>query len=131
METNEMTWKRRDLSGIFIFDILPQDNGKKKPTCIEDCTEETRVEWLKTLDRAAIKRCGEVMNETMARLWNFLKPEEQLQFGNGKPYCALTGRLTKQSLIEEINKFCKLLKYLAIAFGVCTPNSEAALTDYK
>ena len=35
----------RNLSGIFIFDKL-EGEEKPIPTCIEDCTPETRLKWL-------------------------------------------------------------------------------------
>lgn len=34
--------KRRNLSGIFIFDKL-EGEEKPTPTCLEDCTPETRL----------------------------------------------------------------------------------------
>lgn len=36
--------KRRNLSGIFIFDKL-EGEEKPTPTCLEDCTPETRLKW--------------------------------------------------------------------------------------
>ena len=36
---------RRNLSGIFIFDKL-EGEEKPIPTCIEDCTPETKLKWL-------------------------------------------------------------------------------------
>lgn len=37
--------KRRNISGIYIFDKFPTDE-KRQPTCIEDCSQDTRREWL-------------------------------------------------------------------------------------
>lgn len=56
---------RNNLSGIFIFDKLEGDE-QKLPTCIEDCNENTRNEWLETLDEEALIR-------TVHRLCNVLK----------------------------------------------------------
>ena len=39
--------KRRDLSGIFIFDTFPGEIHRR-PTCIEDCQTETRRRLLLT-----------------------------------------------------------------------------------
>lgn len=56
--------KRRNLSGIFIFDKL---EGEKKPTptCLEDCTPETRLKWLKGLEKGALINCIEHLCETI------------------------------------------------------------------
>ena len=48
METTEL--KRRGLSGIYIFDTFPGEE-RRKPTCVEDCQESTRREWLETLEK--------------------------------------------------------------------------------
>ena len=43
---------RCNLSGIYIFDTL--ENGDSKPTCIEDCSAESRQKWLESLEREAL-----------------------------------------------------------------------------
>ena len=45
---------RRNLSGVYIFDVLPGD-VKRQPTCFEDCTEEKQQEWLDSLTPEALK----------------------------------------------------------------------------
>lgn len=45
--------KRRNLSGIYIFDKF-EGEEKKIPTCLEDCNEETRNEWLGSLEKEAL-----------------------------------------------------------------------------
>lgn len=57
--------KRCNLSGIYIFDKLEGDE-KKLPTCIEDCNEETRNEWLESLEK-------EALINTVERLCNVIK----------------------------------------------------------
>lgn len=44
---------RRNLSGI--FDKL-EGEEKPIPTCIEDCTPETRLKWLEGLEKEALIR---------------------------------------------------------------------------
>lgn len=39
---------RRNLSGIYIFDVLPGDK-RRQPTVFEDCTQEKQQEWLDSL----------------------------------------------------------------------------------
>ena len=56
--------KRHDLSGIFIFDQFPGEE-RRKPTCVEDCQEETRKKWLETLNREALINTIEYLCETL------------------------------------------------------------------
>lgn len=56
--------KRRNLSGIYIFDKFPEDE-RRKPTCIEDCQEETRKKWLETLEKEALINCIEQLCGTL------------------------------------------------------------------
>ena len=55
---------RRNLSGIFIFDKL-EGEEKPIPTCIEDCTPETRLKWLEGLEKEALIRCVEHLCDTL------------------------------------------------------------------
>lgn len=45
---------RRNLSGVYIFDVLPGD-VRRQPTVFEDCTEEKQQEWLDSLTLEALK----------------------------------------------------------------------------
>lgn len=56
--------KRRNLSGIFIFDKLEEEE-KPTPTCLEDCTPETRLKWLEGLEKEALINCIEHLCETI------------------------------------------------------------------
>lgn len=55
---------RRNLSGIFIFDKL-EGEEKPTPTCLEDCTPETRLKWLERLEKEALINCIEHLCETI------------------------------------------------------------------
>lgn len=55
---------RRNLSGIFIFDKL-EGEEKSTPTCLEDCTPETRLKWLERLEKKALINCIEHLCETI------------------------------------------------------------------
>lgn len=59
--------KRRGLSGIYIFDKFPEEE-QRVPTCLEDCQEETRKQWLETLDREALIRTIEHLCETLREI---------------------------------------------------------------
>lgn len=53
--------KRRNLTGIYIFDKFPEDE-KKLPTCLEDCQKETRQKWLREqLDDEGRIECIEIL----------------------------------------------------------------------
>lgn len=45
--------QRHNLSGIYIFDTYPGEEHRR-PTCIEDCQEETRDTWLSKLEPEAL-----------------------------------------------------------------------------
>lgn len=119
---------RRSLSGIYIFDVLAHDKGKRFPTCIEDCNEETRLKWLNGLEAEAIVHTGQHLNECFSNLWDMLtekEKEEILETTDGyKPFCDVTH--DKQLCISRVNHFCKWLRYIADCTGICAPDSEAA-----
>lgn len=56
--------KRYGLSGIYIFDKFPEEE-RRQPTCIEDCQEETRTQWLEGLEREALIRTVNILCETL------------------------------------------------------------------
>lgn len=110
---------RRNLSGIYIFDTLPQDDGRRKPTCIEDCTAGTRLSWLEGLAPEALKNTAEHMNEVLEKLWDMLTPEERSLFGDKLSVC-----VCKDSP-ADIDRSCRLVRFLADAAGIYAPGSEA------
>ena len=59
--------ERYGISGIYIFD---QFEGEEKPypTCIEDCSDETRARWLDSLDKEKLIRCCEFLCITIRQL---------------------------------------------------------------
>lgn len=59
--------KRRNLSGIYIFDKFPEEEHRE-PTCIEDCQEETRKKWLEAQDKEALIRTVEFLCETLRKI---------------------------------------------------------------
>jgi len=58
---------RRNLSGVFIFDVLPGDE-RRKPTCFEDCTEEKQQEWLDSLTPEALKSLAIQLGKTLRHI---------------------------------------------------------------
>ena len=61
--------KRRNLSGIYIFEKFP-DEDKRKPTCFEDCSEETQDKWLESLSIDAIKNLAKHLASTLNKIGN-------------------------------------------------------------
>jgi hypothetical protein len=59
--------KRRNLSGIYIFDILEGDE-KRKPTCFEDCTEEKQDEWLNSISVEKLKNLAKMLGKSLRNL---------------------------------------------------------------
>ncbi len=63
MEEEKLT-KRRDLSGIYIFDKFKTEE-KRQPTCFEDCREETQDKWLDSLEVEALKNLAKQLGKTI------------------------------------------------------------------
>jgi hypothetical protein len=62
--------KRRNLSGIFIFEQF-EGEEKREPTCFEDCTEATQDKWLDTLETEALKNLSKQLAETLIGVADF------------------------------------------------------------
>lgn len=61
-------YKRRNLSGIYVFDTFPGETHRQ-PTCIEDCPEAKRKRWISTLDRLAQKNLLNNLIDTCTNVW--------------------------------------------------------------
>lgn len=59
-----MDMKRRNLSGIYIFEKF-EDDEKRQPTCFEDCREETQDRWLSELDPEAVINLAKQLGKTL------------------------------------------------------------------
>lgn len=67
--------KRRNISGIYIFDKFPDDE-KRQPTCIEDCQQETRRRWIMKRGDADYARQAIIMvYDAFIGLCNYLHKE--------------------------------------------------------
>jgi hypothetical protein len=58
---------RRNLSGIYIFDVLPGD-VRRQPTVFEDCTEEKQQEWLDSLSTEALHNLCKMLGRSLRGL---------------------------------------------------------------
>lgn len=121
---------RRNLSGCYIFDTLPQDGGKRRPTCIEDCNEATLRSWLWNAVREKAPGFIEdvccLLNETMAKLIGMFTSEETERFQSYRLYIEKTGYSGPAEQIDEIVRFCRMIKLIACHTGIAAPGSEAA-----
>jgi len=59
--------KRRNLSGIYIFDTI-EGEDKKIPTCFEDCSESTQEKWLDSLDKKALKSLAKALGKSLREI---------------------------------------------------------------
>lgn len=128
---------RRNLSGCYIFDTLPQDNGERKPTCIEDCRESTLRSWLwsqvaegdETDYKEFLTSVCDILNQTMGKLKEMFTKEEASFLGKYELYLDPDAWINAKGMIDDIVRFCGTIKIVASYCGICAPGSEAALTD--
>jgi hypothetical protein len=59
-----MTENRRNLSGIYIFHKF-DDEEVEKPTCFEDCPEDERDKWLKSLNETELQNLSKMLAKTL------------------------------------------------------------------
>lgn len=67
MEKNTEVIRRRNLSGIYIFETFPEET-KREPTTFEDCLAETQEKWLNSLDPEAIKNLAKILGRTLREI---------------------------------------------------------------
>jgi hypothetical protein len=58
---------RRNLSGIYIFDKF-EGEEKRKPTCFEDCQEETQDKWLDSLEKESLISLSKKLANTIKQI---------------------------------------------------------------
>ena len=117
--------KRRDLSGIFIFDTLPGDK-KRKPTCVEDCTPENRREWCMTKDAAYLRQVITMEANTFKDVCNYLVEEKCVTDEQRTEFFAMIDRAVDRSkwnwavheLADQVDFICEKVVLLADACGV-------------
>ena len=59
--------KRRNLSGIFIFEKF-EDDDRERPTVFEDCTEATQEKWLDSLETDGLKNLAKQLGKTVREI---------------------------------------------------------------
>ena len=123
--------KRRDLSGIFIFDTLPGDE-KRKPTCVEDCTPEKRREWCLTKDQDYLRQVVKAEADTFKDMCNYLVDEKCLTDEQRTELVAMIDEAERRSklnwavheLADQVDFVCAKVVGLADACGVTKHDDE-------
>lgn len=118
--------KRRNISGIYIFDQFPDDE-KRQPTCIEDCQQETRRAWLmKRKDKVYAKQAITMIYDSFLELCDYLYKEDCLGDDRFKEFTEMTGKAKENvmhnwalhELANQLDMACDTLALVADTFGV-------------
>lgn len=118
--------KRRNLSGIYIWDQFPDDE-KRQPTCIEDCQQETRRAWLmKRNNKVYAKQAIKMIYDTFLELCDYLYKEDCLDDDRFKEFTEMTGKAKDNvrhnwalhELANQLDMACDTLALVADTFGV-------------
>ena len=117
--------KRRDLSGIFIFDRFPGETNRQ-PTCIEDCQFETRRKVLLTKSKEWMRECINQLAQTFKEMTDYLVTEGCVTDKDRKEFFAMIDRNVERSKLnwpeyesaDQVDFFCEKVTLLADACGV-------------
>lgn len=118
--------KRRNLSGIYIWDQFPDDE-KRQPTCIEDCQQETRRAWMmKRNDKVYAKQAIKMIYDSFLELCGYLHNEGCLDDDWFKEFTEMTGKAKDNvrhnwalhELANQLDMACDTLALVADTFGV-------------
>ena len=120
-----MELKRRNLSGLFIFDTFPGED-KHHPTCLEDCQQETRREWCLAQTQERLRLAIEYLARTFKELVDYLVDEKVVNDEQRKKLFAMIDRNMKNSeqdwtlreLADQVDFFCGKVTMLADVCGV-------------
>jgi len=117
--------KRRDLSGIYIYDTFPTDK-RRKPTCIEDCQQETRREWCMAHIPDYLREAIKSLADTLKEIINYLVDEGCADDELRKELFEIIDKNVERSkwnwglheLADQVDSFCEKLVVTADLFGV-------------
>lgn len=117
--------KRRDLSGIYIFDTFPNEEHRR-PTCVEDCQPETRRKWCMSKTQDYLREVIETLAQTFKETTDYLVTEHCVSDEQRKEFFAMIDRNVERSkwnwavheLADQVDFFCEKVTLLADACGV-------------
>ena len=129
MEVKEL--KRRDLSGIFVFDTFPGEE-RRQPTCIEDCQQETRRKWCMSKTPDDLRDAIKLLADTFKDICNYLVDEKCVTVDQRKGLFDMIDNNVDRSkwnwglheLADQVDFFCKKVVQLADACGVTKHEEE-------
>lgn len=117
--------RRRDISGIYIFDTFPNEQHHK-PTCIEDCQQETRRAWCMSKDKDHLRGAIKMLADTLKDLFNYLHQEQCVSDEMHQEVLERADRMVKDSklnwaldeLADQVDTLCKMITLTADHCGV-------------
>ena len=123
--------KRRDLSGIFIFDTFPGEE-KRQPTCVEDCQQETRRDWCMSKTPDYLREAINLLAGTFKDITNYLVNEKCVTDEQRTGLFEMIDRNVERSkynwalheLADQVDFFCEKIRLLADACGVTKHKEE-------
>lgn len=123
--------KRRDLSGIFIFDTFPGEE-RRKPTCIEDCQQETRRKWCMSKTPDYLREAIKMLADTFKDICNYLVDEKCVTDEQRTEFFDMIDNNVERSkwnwglheLADQVDFFCDKVVLLADVCGVTKHQEE-------
>ena len=117
--------KRRDLSGIYIFDTFPGEK-KRQPTCIEDCQPETRRKWCIAQTQDCLRDTIKHLAQTFKDTTDYLVSEKCVNDEQRTELFAMIDRNVERSkynwavheLADQVDFLCEKVTLLADICGV-------------
>ncbi|MCR5366564.1 MAG: hypothetical protein K6E67_10535 [Prevotella sp.] len=117
--------KRRDLSGIYIFDTFPGEQ-KRQPTCIEDCQQETMRKWCMAQTQDCLRDTIKHLAQTFKETTDYLVSEKCVNDEQRTEFFKMIDRNVERSkynwavheLADQVDFFCEKVTLLADACGV-------------
>lgn len=123
--------KRRDLSGIYIFDTFPGESHRQ-PTCIEDCQYETRRQLLLTKSTEWQRDCIIKLAETFKGMCNYLVTEHCVSDEQRTEMFEMIDRNVERAkwnwapheMVSQVEFFCEKVTLLADICGITKHKEE-------
>ena len=123
--------KRRDLSGIYIFDTFPGEE-KRQPTCIEDCQQETRRKWCMAQTQDCLRDTIKHLAQTFKDTTDYLVSEKCVNNEQRTGLFAMIDRNVERSkfnwavheLADQVDFLCEKVTLLADICGVTKHKDE-------
>lgn len=103
---------RRNLSGVYIFDTFPDDE-KRQPTCVEDCTEPKRDQWLLSLEDEALRQLNGRLLDCCSRAFAMCFERQAPEYYRDEILGQLLdyhGNGSRADILSDSGYLCRLLR---------------------